>query len=1355
MMRIAVVLRSGALALILWQLLLLAGDLADWPVFGAALAVGFLLPVCLAVVTRRGVRYGAARGLAKDAQVGKGRIQAEFRRLLVAAATLALAPWAVRLLVSLPRLFVSGAAALPMTPKLDGLLLGYDRNTFVFLAPYYWTAFSTWFSLAAGCAAERSRKFFRGSVGVDLFILIAVYSIAHTRDAYRWPVLMIAAFGVTGFLELAALIRSLPPEFRVRRGEQAAATVMLLFLVGLGGALFIRPSQEKAVEQGGGLLAPNLFSFDFSKYLKLESQISMNDDLALIVKKDPDDDHTLLRRYVLSGYNKGQGFFRVDEYDERDHPQRLPDRPVNLPVQKNVEKLRATRLTNQEYYLVNFDSQALIGMNRPVQVTPYESWDASSFSSVYAVKSVTSDVLPFELIDLELWPPEADKLELSDAEYRLYTEYGDDPKLRAYAEEIVRGVGGYWDRVQMIYEWFKYGDYRYSLRAGIAPDGDQLSHFLFTSKKGYCSYFAFSCALLLRSMGIPARIGAGFFLDPETNTFDYYPVRSDMAHAWVEVWFPGYGWIEYDPTTENLAEGEEFRISPGVPQELFEKLMREIFGNRGGLRAREGAENSEAGPPSPGAAFIALARRYWPPALLCAVILLFAFLRLYPALAAVIARPGRAKALGLWGRTIHLLRLAGLHRNWGMGEAEWAKEIDPAVPGIYALYQGAARARFAPVFSAEDFNAMKETWRSFTVAFKRAVPCRRRLLAWLAPPLALVLRRPARAGGGPGGAGGAGGASGAAGPAAGLLLLALLCALGGDFAGAQNDDAGGREGPRTADALLADAQDATEAEYWERAIELYQSGGELFPADIRFPWALGNLYQSRSLYSLAWDEYRRAEKLDPTEPTLLYSMSRTAGYLNRDTLAVDYLEQLLEIDPDHREAIGQLGWMYYKVHRQADGDRLLRAAMERFRDDPDYAMSLGTLNADMFRSDEGKHWYLNASEGAEQRQDFLFASVAHYNLSILESRFYRFDLALERANASLASLNRSSGRLARGELYLRQLDIRSALSDYEAAYNMDSSPLSRLNLAQVYQTSGRLEEARAYAEDCLNAGDFSWMLNYGIDPVRYRRDVHEILKKIYEGLRETEKLRPYPALGEWIQSKAREAAFWFKAEVHGHLFRKYSCLSAAAYGEPHLDALAQYRHAFEPYPRRSLSYLRAARDFEVPLIPAALPGYTYEEGKLMNKRALIEAALPGFDPLWEKDMIAGGFAELAGSGARSFAEELYRLNPGALRQQGIRLPVLLRFHFSEGGRKPPQGRITGMLKRAGLRSITAANAGEARFVLTLNFETLETGSRAWLVYCELVDRDRGATPVSRDILLPSASRKDSAAFARELADAVF
>jgi tetratricopeptide (TPR) repeat protein len=582
------------------------------------------------------------------------------------------------------------------------------------------------------------------------------------------------------------------------------------------------------------------------------------------------------------------------------------------------------------------------------------------------------------------------------------------------------------------------------------------------------------------------------------------------------------------------------------------------------------------------------------------------------------------------------------------------------------------------------------------------------------------------------------------------VLVVLLSIFTAPLAGDDRE----LDAQESADALLDDALAAEGAEYWDRALELYRTGSKLYPGDIRFPWALGNLYQSRSLYGLAWEEYLRAEKIEPGTPELLYSLARTAGYLNKNGLAVEYLERLLAVDPERRDAIGQLGWMYYKVHRQADGVRLLEAAVERFQDDPDFAMTLGTLNADMFRYEEGKRWYLTAIGGAELRQDNLFASVAHYNLSILESRFYHFDRALEQTNASLGSLNRSSGRLARGELYLRRLDFRSALADYEAAYEMDTSPLSQLNLAQVYQISGRLEEARLYAENCLRGGDFSWMLNYGIDPVRYLRDIHEILYKTYEGLGSTEGLRPYPAPGEWIRSRARSLFYRFKAEVHRILFRKYSRAAAAAYEEPHPEALIQYYRAFDAYPRRALDYLRGARGFEIPLIPAAEPGYDYEEGRLMGGIDLLAASLPGFDPLWERDMIADSLAELAkkpGAGGLGFSEELYLLNPGALRQQGLGLPVELGFSFDGPA---PQNRglrnLTAALKKAGLRAADSPGAGTPLLVLNLHF--METGG-SWTVYCEL--SGRGRSLMGRDIRLASPSRRDAAAFARELADAVF
>ncbi len=75
-----------------------------------------------------------------------------------------------------------------------------------------------------------------------------------------------------------------------------------------------------------------------------------------------------------------------------------------------------------------------------------------------------------------------------------------------------------------------------------------LENFLFTAKRGYCQQFAGAMALLLRMGGVPARVAVGFTQgrqDPATGSW----LVSDLdAHAWVEVWFPHFGWVEFDPT---------------------------------------------------------------------------------------------------------------------------------------------------------------------------------------------------------------------------------------------------------------------------------------------------------------------------------------------------------------------------------------------------------------------------------------------------------------------------------------------------------------------------------------------------------------------------------------------------------------------------------------------------------------------------------------------------------------------------------------------------------------------------------------------------------------------------------------
>ena len=80
-------------------------------------------------------------------------------------------------------------------------------------------------------------------------------------------------------------------------------------------------------------------------------------------------------------------------------------------------------------------------------------------------------------------------------------------------------------------------------RAGGLPP---LAHFVAEGKRGYCQHFAGAMALMLRMLGVPARVAAGFTSGKYED--GGWTVTDHNAHAWVEVWFPGYGWLPFDPT---------------------------------------------------------------------------------------------------------------------------------------------------------------------------------------------------------------------------------------------------------------------------------------------------------------------------------------------------------------------------------------------------------------------------------------------------------------------------------------------------------------------------------------------------------------------------------------------------------------------------------------------------------------------------------------------------------------------------------------------------------------------------------------------------------------------------------------
>ncbi|MGA8142623.1 MAG: transglutaminaseTgpA domain-containing protein [Candidatus Acidiferrales bacterium] len=122
-----------------------------------------------------------------------------------------------------------------------------------------------------------------------------------------------------------------------------------------------------------------------------------------------------------------------------------------------------------------------------------------------------------------------------------------DPRIAKLAAQITAGAQNPYDKAARIEAYLR-TKYGYSLDLKDPHGKDPLSYFLFDRKAGHCEYFASAMTILARTQGIPARYVTGFLPGEYNDVGGDYIIRASDAHAWVEVYFPDYGWITFDPT---------------------------------------------------------------------------------------------------------------------------------------------------------------------------------------------------------------------------------------------------------------------------------------------------------------------------------------------------------------------------------------------------------------------------------------------------------------------------------------------------------------------------------------------------------------------------------------------------------------------------------------------------------------------------------------------------------------------------------------------------------------------------------------------------------------------------------------
>jgi len=149
------------------------------------------------------------------------------------------------------------------------------------------------------------------------------------------------------------------------------------------------------------------------------------------------------------------------------------------------------------------------------------------------------------------------------------------PRTHALARQLTEGLETAYDKTIAIRDYLLTIPYDY-FPPPQAPNTDAIDQFLFVDRRGICEQYVSALVVMLRSLGIPARLVVGYGAGDYNPFTGYYEVRARHAHAWAEVYFPGLGWMPFDPTPGWTGEPQTGVVHTWLFSEAFNLSLPDL-----------------------------------------------------------------------------------------------------------------------------------------------------------------------------------------------------------------------------------------------------------------------------------------------------------------------------------------------------------------------------------------------------------------------------------------------------------------------------------------------------------------------------------------------------------------------------------------------------------------------------------------------------------------------------------------------------------------------------------------------------------------------------------------------------------
>lgn len=292
--------------------------------------------------------------------------------------------------------------------------------------------------------------------------------------------------------------------------------------------------------------------------LALGTSISTSDDIVFLVTATQEREAGVRYYWRARTYDKYLNGEWFSTFNQREEITAVEER---LPIPEWNERYEASfTFALQTPLLRNFFTPGIpVSISRPAQaVGSRVSVDYLDLSTLLAVPPLRKGEV--YRVTSSISSPTQNSLLESQAEYPewvtkyyLQLPHNFPPEIRMLAEEITAGLDTPFEKAEAITSYLRKNIQYASTLKQTPSNMDPMEYMLFETKQGFCFYYASAEILMLRSIGIPARMAVGFAegeMDDRRTTFT---VRRKDAHAWPEVYFSEYGWIEFEPTVVQSA----------------------------------------------------------------------------------------------------------------------------------------------------------------------------------------------------------------------------------------------------------------------------------------------------------------------------------------------------------------------------------------------------------------------------------------------------------------------------------------------------------------------------------------------------------------------------------------------------------------------------------------------------------------------------------------------------------------------------------------------------------------------------------------------------------------------------------